>query len=108
MNPSTMKRGKLTFLALDGTSQQCVSAAADRTALTFSVIGGNATISDENPATATNGLQILATQNPWTICSCHAGDFVKKPLYVIGGAGATHLVIVEGFSPEAESGYMYG
>ena len=108
MNFNNPKPGYMRIVALSGVSEEVVKASAERTALTFAAIGGTVFLSDVTPVVAGQGLPIVDTAQPFTICQCHAGAFVKKPVYAIPDGAATHLIVIEGYEPAGAGDYTYG
>lgn len=100
-------RGDQRVETVGAASMQVVPANVHRTALTFAAIGGTVFLTIENAATVTNGLPIVAGQVPFTICACHAGDWVKKTINAIADGAGRSLIIIEGYAPAGEGEMTY-
>lgn len=83
-----------------------VGAVNSRTAVTLAAITSTVFVSTDPGVTVATGLPIIPGMQPFTLCQCHGGDWVKKQLFALVAVGTGTLVVVESFEkypPEGAS-----
>lgn len=88
-----------TILVSNATPTKICSPAPDRTALLFSVQGGDVYISPDPNVAVGHGLHLVDGQPPVEVCACHQGDWVSRDLWALASANNTPVYIIEGFEP---------